>query len=136
MLMRYWARATDSLFPVMLIVRSRLAGASRSSQLEIRIIAPDSCLKSNKYYFLIQSLINLSFSDSPDFRHLGSTLSDDAADELVGDGHLVGLLSGGAGLAGEEGQRRGVDHTVADVGPAVDHVHRKADFGQLKQKKE
>jgi len=44
MLMRYWARATDSLFPVILMVLSRLAGASLSSQLEIRIMAPESCL--------------------------------------------------------------------------------------------
>jgi len=41
---KYCARATDSLFPVILIVRSRFAGASLSSQLEIRIIAPESCL--------------------------------------------------------------------------------------------
>ena len=45
MFIKYWASATDSLFPVMLMVRSRLAGASRSSQFEIRIIAPESCLK-------------------------------------------------------------------------------------------
>ena len=45
MLIRYWARATDSAFPVMVMVRSRLAGASRSSQLEIRIMAPESCLQ-------------------------------------------------------------------------------------------
>ena len=44
MLIKYWANATDSVFPVMLIVLSRLAGASRSSQFEIRIIAPESCL--------------------------------------------------------------------------------------------
>ena len=44
MLIKYWASATDSVFPVMLIVLSRLAGASRSSQFEIRIIAPESCL--------------------------------------------------------------------------------------------
>merc|ERR1712055_635221 len=43
-LMRYCASATDSLFPVILMVLSKLAGASLSSQLEIRIIAPDSCL--------------------------------------------------------------------------------------------
>ena len=52
MLIRYWARATDSAFPVMVMVRSRLAGASRSSQLEIRIMAPESCLQwsdCNKY---------------------------------------------------------------------------------------
>ena len=42
---KYCARATDSLFPVILIVRSRFAGASLSSQLEFRIIAPESCLK-------------------------------------------------------------------------------------------
>merc|ERR1719361_1285255 len=44
MLIKYWAKATDSVLPVMLMVRSRLAGASRSSQFEIRIIAPESCL--------------------------------------------------------------------------------------------
>jgi len=43
-LMRYWARATDSQFPLMVIVRSRLAGASLSSQFDIRIIAPLICL--------------------------------------------------------------------------------------------
>ena len=45
MLIRYWARATDSQFPLMVMVRSRLAGASRSSQLEIRIMAPLICLE-------------------------------------------------------------------------------------------
>ena len=44
MLMRYCARATDSLFPVMVIIRSKFAGASRSSELEILIMAPDNCL--------------------------------------------------------------------------------------------
>lgn len=44
MLIRYCARATDSVLPVMLIVRSKFAGASRSSQFEIRIMAPESCL--------------------------------------------------------------------------------------------
>lgn len=29
----------------------------------------------------------------PDLGHFGSPLADDAADELVGDGHLVGLLA-------------------------------------------
>ena len=29
----------------------------------------------------------------PDLSHLGAALADDAADELVGDGHLVGLLA-------------------------------------------
>ena len=45
MLIRYCARATDSAFPVMVMVLSRLAGASRSSQLEILIMAPESCLQ-------------------------------------------------------------------------------------------
>ena len=31
---------------------------------------------------------------SPDLRHLGAPLADDAANELVGDGHLVSLLLG------------------------------------------
>ena len=48
MLMRYWARATLSALPVMVMVLSRLAGASLSSQLEILIIAPDSCLQRKK----------------------------------------------------------------------------------------
>lgn len=43
-LMRYCARATDSQFPVMVMVLSRLGAASRSSQLEIRIMAPLICL--------------------------------------------------------------------------------------------
>jgi len=42
-LMRYWARATDSQLPLMVMVLSRLAGASLSSQLEMRIIAPLIC---------------------------------------------------------------------------------------------
>ena len=29
----------------------------------------------------------------PDLCHLGAALADDAADELIGDGHLVGLLA-------------------------------------------
>lgn len=41
-LMRYWASATASGFPVMVIVRSVLP-LSRSSQFEIRIIAPEIC---------------------------------------------------------------------------------------------
>ena len=45
MLMRYCARATLSVLPVMVMVLSRFAGASLSSQLEILIIAPDSCLE-------------------------------------------------------------------------------------------
>ena len=51
MLMRYWARATLSAFPVMVMVLSRLAGASLSSQLEIRIMAPESCLKTIQICF-------------------------------------------------------------------------------------
>ena len=31
----------------------------------------------------------------PDFRNLGAALADDAADDLVGHGHLVGLVGGG-----------------------------------------
>ena len=50
MLIKYCARATDSVFPVMLMVLSRLAGASLSSQFEIRIIAPESCLRSSKIF--------------------------------------------------------------------------------------
>ena len=42
-LIRYCASATDSVAPVMVIVRSVLL--SRSSQLEIRIMAPLICLK-------------------------------------------------------------------------------------------
>ena len=42
-LIRYCASATDSVAPVMVIVRSVLL--SRSSQLEIRIIAPLICLQ-------------------------------------------------------------------------------------------
>ena len=61
MLIRYWAKATDSALPVMVMVLSRfppppppapppatelpLMADSRSSQLDIRIIAPLSCLK-------------------------------------------------------------------------------------------
>jgi len=44
MLIRYWAKATDSQLPLIVMVRSRFAGASRSSQLDIRIIAPLICL--------------------------------------------------------------------------------------------
>ena len=51
MLMRYWARATDSQLPLMVIVRSRLAGASLSSQFEIRIIAPLICLRWEMFYY-------------------------------------------------------------------------------------
>ena len=42
-LMRYCAKATDSAVPVMVIVLSELL--SRSSQLEIRIMAPLICLR-------------------------------------------------------------------------------------------
>ena len=42
MLMRYWASATDSPEPVMVMVRSVLL--SRSSQFEMRIMAPLICL--------------------------------------------------------------------------------------------
>ena len=54
MLIRYWAKATDSALPVMVIVLSMLPldppplpplmVESRSSQLEMRIMAPLSCL--------------------------------------------------------------------------------------------
>ena len=58
MLMRYWARATDSQFPVMVMVLSRLAGASLSSQLEMRIMAPESCLqRSSSYQILCWSFL-------------------------------------------------------------------------------
>lgn len=40
--MRYWARATDSAVPVMVMVRSELL--SRSSQFDMRIMAPLNCL--------------------------------------------------------------------------------------------
>ena len=45
MLIRYCASATDSGLPVIVIVRSIFPPDSRSSQLEIRIMAPLSCLK-------------------------------------------------------------------------------------------
>ena len=45
MLIRYCARATDSALPVMVIVRSMLPPDSRSSQFEMRIMAPLSCLQ-------------------------------------------------------------------------------------------
>lgn len=45
MLIRYCARATDSALPEMVIVRSIFPPDSRSSQLEIRIIAPLNCLQ-------------------------------------------------------------------------------------------
>jgi hypothetical protein len=48
MLIRYWARATDSQLPEMVMVLSMLGGASRSSQFDIRTIAPDSCLLNAK----------------------------------------------------------------------------------------
>ena len=47
MLMRYCAKATLSAFPLIVMVLSRLAGASLSSQFEILIIAPESCLEKN-----------------------------------------------------------------------------------------
>ena len=62
MLMRYWARATLSALPVMVMVLSRLAGASRSSQLEMRIIAPDSCLQGHNF------VIMLVYSYSSEYR--------------------------------------------------------------------
>jgi hypothetical protein len=41
----------------------------------------------------------------PDFGDLGARLADDAADELVGDGHLVGLVGAGRPtLSGEQRQ--------------------------------
>ena len=43
-LIRYCARATDSALPVIVMVRSILPPDSRSSQFEIRIMAPLSCL--------------------------------------------------------------------------------------------
>ena len=47
-LIRYCARATDSALPVIVMVRSILLPDSRSSQFEIRIMAPLSCLKQNE----------------------------------------------------------------------------------------
>ena len=44
----------------------------------------------------------------PDLGHLGASLADDAADELVRDGHLVALLPARApGLACTSQQRQG-----------------------------
>ncbi len=41
----------------------------------------------------------------PDLGDLGARLADDAADELVGDGHLVGLVRAGRpALSGEQRQ--------------------------------
>ena len=42
MLMRYWARATESGLPEIVMVRSVLP-PSRSSQFDIRIMAPEIC---------------------------------------------------------------------------------------------
>lgn len=46
----------------------------------------------------------------PDLRNLGASLPDDAADDLVWDGHLVSLVAAGqlvpaASRAGQRGQR-------------------------------
>ena len=42
----------------------------------------------------------------PDFRHFGAGLANDAANQLIGDGHLVGLVGAGrAALPSEQGQR-------------------------------
>ena len=48
MLIRYCASATDSGLPVIVIVRSIFPPDSRSSQLEIRIMAPLSCLEEGR----------------------------------------------------------------------------------------
>ena len=59
--MRYCARATDSQLPLIVIVRSRLAGASRSSQFEIRIMAPLICLKTQGVDHLFYKLLQFFF---------------------------------------------------------------------------
>jgi len=70
----------------------------------------------------------------PDLCHLGASLADDAADELVGDGHLVGLLGARApGLArtSQQGQGGGVDDAVGQGVDSAHHVHGQANLRQL-----
>ena len=71
---------------------------------------------------------------SPDLGHFRASLADDAANQLVGDGHLVGLLLGGGtpALAGEKGEGCRVDHAVTERIDSVDNIDRQTDLRQLK----
>ena len=56
-LIRYCASATDSALPEMVMVRSMFPPDSRSSQFEIRIMAPLNCLKNKKVIKIIYKYI-------------------------------------------------------------------------------
>ena len=59
MLMRYWAKATLSAFPLIVMVLSRFAGASLSSQFEILIIAPLICLEGKQANWIFSPTVPL-----------------------------------------------------------------------------
>lgn len=125
--MRYWARATWSALPLMVIVRSCLLASSEpSSYLLIVIMAPVICLQGKQITNThINSTVNQEKTNRkrnftscasewqkhwPDFSNLGASLADDAPDEFVGHGHLVSLCAGACAdwwpqlRAGEGGQ--------------------------------
>ena len=119
MFIRYCASATDSAFPVIVMVRSifvlfPLTFGSRSSQFDMRIIAPLSCLQvQNDINGMpqtinstskLQSFRNLFQSNAikylfikyekklPYFRNFWSAFADDASYELIGYCHFMRLL--------------------------------------------
>jgi hypothetical protein len=61
MLMRYCARATASGLPVMVMVRSELAPSPRSSQFDMRIMAPLICLLNTINLIMLLLRCNFSF---------------------------------------------------------------------------
>ena len=117
MFIRYCASATDSAFPVIVMVRSifvlfPLTFGSRSSQFDMRIIAPLSCLQVqnsiNGMHRTINSTSKLQFFRNlcqsnavksfyklkklPYFSNFWSAFADDASNELIGYCHFMRLL--------------------------------------------
>lgn len=83
MLMRYWAKATASGFPDIVIVRSVLP-PSRSSELLIRIMAPESCLEMRKR--TLYSKVEIFFSNLP---HIDKILSQSNSILIAGNSYCT-----------------------------------------------
>lgn len=85
----------------MVMVRSELL--SRSSQFDMRIMAPLNCLVHRIMFNLGDSVVRRCLT-VPNFGNFRATLADDAADELVRHRHLLGLLRSRRWHAGPRSQ--------------------------------
>ena len=87
------------------------------------------CLMFNyKVYLIISDRL-------PDFSDFAATFANNAANQLIRHGHLVGLVGGGWGSdrGCQQGQGRGVDQATPDSGAT--QAHGDTDFVMLKRKK-